>query len=139
MLPTTLLPAGVLSDMRSLSNQFMTTPVVIYDETTTYSTYGEKIVTSGVVWSGMAYVGRLSAFDRDLLLQSDFYIRRSDGAELRYLATLLVPFEVEIEDNHSVVMSGGTWHVIWTNEDTSNAVQLYTKALIRKISYESIV
>jgi hypothetical protein len=110
----------------------MTTPVILYEPSISYTIYGEPLVSSGVVWSGAAYIGKLSAFDRDLILKSDFYIRRFDGEELKYFATLLTPFYVDLKDTYTVKTADETWEIQWTNESTSDAVQAYSKAIMKK-------
>jgi len=133
-IPLNLLPSGTLAAMRNTADQFMTTPVVLYSRTLSYSIYGEPLVVSGVVWSGGAYIGKLSAYDKDLILKSDFYIRRFDGEELRYFATLLVPFSVALDDSYQIVNGAEVWNVLWTNESTSDAVQVYSKAILKKVT-----
>lgn len=135
-LPITLLPSGVLQSMRQTAEQFMTTPVVVYNPSISYSIYGEPLVSSGVVWSGNGYIGKLSAYDRDLILKSDFYIRRFDGEELKYFATLLLPFSASLEDFYTVSTGSDVWEIQWTNESTSDAVQVYTKAIMKKVTVE---
>lgn len=134
-LPTTLLPSGALVAMRDVAQSFMTTPITIYDVTETYSIYGEATRTSGVVWSGLGYVGKLSARDVDLVTSSDFYRTREEGVEIKYMATILLPFEVSIDPRYKIATSGTVWDVIWDNNNTSDGVQIYTKALVRDTRY----
>lgn len=134
-LPTTLMPSGALTAMRDVAQQFMTTPITIYDVTETYSIYGEAVRVSGVVWSGLGYVGKLSARDVDLVTSSDFYRTRDEGVEIKYMATILMPFEVVIEDDYKISANNVIWEIIWNNNATSDPFQLYTKALVRDTRY----
>lgn len=130
------MPEGSLDSMRSTSNLFMNTPVVLYNIVTTYSMYGEPLETSGVLWSGLGYIGNVSARDFDLIRSTDFYRSRDDGREVKYLATILLPFEVSIDTYDKLNMSNKIWEVVWHNRATTSGVRLYTKAIVRDKYYE---
>ncbi len=134
-LPTTLMPSGALTAMRDVAQLFMTTPITIYDVTETYSIYGEAVRASGVVWSGLGYLGKLSARDVDLVTSSDFYRTRDEGVEIKYMGTVLIPFEVPLEPDYKIQANNIVWDIIWNNNSTSDPVQLYTKALVRDTRY----
>lgn len=135
-LPITLLPSGALQAMRTTADSFMTTPATLYNITTSYSIYGEPVETSGVLWSGLAYIGNITARDLDLIRRSDFYISRNDGREVRYLATVLVPFSTALETYDVFRINDIDWEIIWHNKSTSDAVQVYTKTIARDKRYE---
>lgn len=135
-LPITLLPAGALDAMRSTSNLFMNTPAVLYNIIKNYSIYGELVQTSGVLWSGSVYIGDISARDVELLRSTDFYVSRNDGREIKYLATILLPFNVDLQTYNSVKVSNKDWEIIWHNKLTSSGVILYTKTIVRDKYYE---
>ena len=134
-LPITLMPSGVIVSMRVTASSFMTTPAVLYEVTTSYSIYGEPVLASGVLWSGLIYIGKVSARDLDLLRRSDFYVSRNDGREIKYLSTILLPFKVEIEDYNVLKVDNVDWEVIWDSNETSDAVQVYTKVIARNKRY----
>ena len=136
-LPNTLLPSGTLNGMRYTASQFMTTPIILYEISKSYTVYGEPIEASGVIWSGLCYIGDVSARDLDLLRKSDFYTSRNDGVELKYLATILIPFEVQVDSYDKMKVNGVDWEIIWNNNATSNAVQVYTKLIVRDKRYEN--
>lgn len=135
-LPITLMPAGALDSMRTVADSMMTTPAALYAITTSYSMYGEPTEASGVLWSGLAYIGKISARDLDLFRRSDFYISRNDGRESEYLATILVPFNVGLDTYQRFRVNNIDWEVIWHNGSTSDAVQVYSKAIVRDRNYE---
>ena len=135
-LPITLMPSGTLSSMRVTASSFMTTPAVLYNIVTSYSMYGEPYEASGVLWSGLAYIGDVSARDLDLIRRSDFYVSRDDGREVKYLATVLVPFSVDVNTYDRFRINNTDWEIIWHNNSTSDAVQLYTKTIVRDKYYD---
>lgn len=135
-LPITLLPAGALDSMRDTADLFMNTPAVLYNITKTYSMYGEPVETSGVLWSGLVYIGDVSARDVDLLRSTDFYISRNDGREVKYLATILLPYQVDVDTYDKLKVSNKDWEIIWHNRSTSSGVRLYTKTIVRDKYYE---
>ena len=134
-LPTTLMPSGAFSAMRGVAQLFMTTPMTIYDVTETYSMYGEPIRFSGAVWSGLGYIGKLSARDIDLVTSTDFYRSRDDGSEVTYMSTILLPENTLVEDNYRIVVNNTEWQIIWNNIQTSSAVRFYTKIVARDTRY----
>ncbi len=130
------MPAGALDLMRSTSNMFMNTPAVLYNVELSYSMYGEPLEASGVLWSGLGYIGEVTAKDVDLIRSTDFYRSRNDGREVKYLATVLLPFEVELNTYDKLNMSNKIWEIVWHNRTTSSGVRLYTKLIVRDEYYE---
>jgi hypothetical protein len=126
MLPTTLLPD--ISLVRAQANQFMTSIVTLFTPEITYDTYGQQTITSGNVVQVSGYVGALSGKDREFITSLS-----RNGTETTHIATLLVPFNTVIDENYNVLVDNHRYNVLWTNNETSNAVQVYTKAIISRI------
>lgn len=135
-LPITLLPSGALNVMRSTADSFMVTPAVLYNIVNTYSIYGEPVQSSGVLWSGLAYIGDVSAKDVDLFRSTDFYISRTDGREVKYLATVLMPYNVQVDTYNKVKILDKEWEVVWHNRAVTQGVRVYTKVIVRDKYYE---
>jgi hypothetical protein len=126
MLPTTLLPDIGL--VRAQANQFMTSIVTLFTPQISYDTYGQQTITSGNVVQVSGYVGALSGKDREFISS----ISRN-GTETTHIATLLVPFNTVIDESYNVLVDNHRYNVLWSNNETSNAVQVYTKAIISRI------
>jgi len=138
MLPTSLLPANALSFMRDIANQFMQEPITLYSGAIAYDMYGQQTVTSGVTWSGLGYVGKLSGKDREMLNQLNQYWGGRDGMEYKYLSTILLPFETPIEENYIARIQDKDYQIVWHTNDTMNGVQVYTKCYARLKFYGDI-
>ena len=126
MLPTALLPD--ISLVRAQANQFMTSIVTLFTPQISYDTYGQQTITSGNVVQVSGYVGALSGRDREFINS----ISRN-GTETTHIATLLVPFTTIIDESYNVLVDNHRYNVLWSNNETSNAVQVYTKAIISRI------
>jgi len=106
----------------------MTSIVTLFTPQIAYDTYGQQTITSGNVIQVSGYVGALSGKDREFINSISL-----KGTETTHIATLLVPFSTVIDESYNVVVDNHRYNVLWTNNETSNAVQVYTKAIISRI------
>jgi predicted TIM-barrel enzyme len=131
MLPHNLLPDIGL--VRAQAQQFMTSIVTLFEPTITYDDYGQQIITSGTGVQVSGYVGALSGKDKELLRSISGNYTYRNGKEISHTALLLLPFGTIIEENYIVLVNNQQYDVIFTNNDTSDAVQVYTKAIITRV------
>lgn len=130
MLP--FLSSGILNQMRSTANDFMQDTVQVLSTSITYNDYGDQTVDTTVSFSGLGYVGSLTGSDRDLFTSLQQYRGERVGNVTSYGALVLLPFGTEISDTDLILANGYEWGVVWHNNDTMDAVQLYTKAIIMR-------
>ena len=133
-LPATVLPTGTLELMRAQAQAFMRQSLVLYNPTLAYDTYGTQVVTSGIGVTVSGYVGAVRGTDKDLLIETMQSIVQRDGVEIRSVAIVLLPFETVITNQYVIHHRQKAWNVIWNSNDTMDAVQIYTKALIAHIT-----
>jgi len=114
----------------------MTEPVSISNTTIAYDQYGQQTVSGTVTWSGLAYVGKVSARDREMLNQLAQYWGGRDGVEFKYVATILLPFETPVKETDILTVNNKQWAIVWQGNDTQDTVQLYTKLIVRLKFYE---
>jgi hypothetical protein len=128
-----LLPnTTVLALMRSQSNALMSTPVEVYNVTITYNTYGQQVVSSGLVFAVSGYVGAVRGKDEEYLVSKGY-----TGIGTEQHVTVLVPFGNTITINQIVRTNNKDFRVVWTNDYTQDSIQLYTKALCALFNVES--
>lgn len=116
--------------MRNTAAQFMTESVTLYNPTFTYDAYGQQIVASGVGSTSIAYIGAVSASDKELI--GAMY---RTGMKTSYIATLLLPFDTNVYDTTIIHHNLTDWRILWHTNDTGNAVQTYTKCIIARNVY----
>ncbi len=133
MLPVWLMPTGALAVMRTQAESFMQDTIALYTPVLSYDRYGTQIVTSGTPVTSACYFGDVSGTDKELISETLQSIVQRDGAEIRSVATALLPFETPITNDMVARKNDKDWHVIWNSNDTSNAVQLYTKIIVANI------
>jgi hypothetical protein len=133
MLPTWLMPTGALATMRAQAQSFMQDTIALYTPTLTYDRYGTQIVASGTPNTIACYFGDVSGSDKELVSETLQSIVQRDGAEIRSVATALLPFETVVTNDMIARKNDKDWHVIWNSNDTSDFVQLYTKLIVAHI------
>jgi hypothetical protein len=133
MLPTWLLPTGALATMRAQSESFMQDSIALYTPIITYDRYGTQIIASGMPVTSACYFGDVSGSDKELIIETLQSVVQRDGAEIRNVATVLLPFETDVTNDMIARKNDKDWHVIWNSNDTSDFVQLYTKLIVAHI------
>jgi hypothetical protein len=122
-----LSPAQI-AQLRTDAEKAMHDNVSFYTVDTINDLYGNEIVTSGFVGTYPAYIGGIQGREDEVIERL-----RAEGILKIYTAKLLVPYSAEINTTMLCVVSGGaTWDVVWTNEDTTNNYQVYSKAIITR-------
>lgn len=129
-LPTDILPSGTLTNMRATANKFMTTSGTVYQITITHTQDGRQVPSSGVVFSANMYIGKMSGDDLEFLEQLGFSRIGLTGTENVSKATILAPFDNEINNTHVINIQDKDWYVVWCNAQTQDSVQIYQKALV---------
>lgn len=129
MLPSYLLASGTLAHMRTTARDFMQSPINIYNVTLGYSQYGEQTTSSGLVYSTSGYIGAITGSDRELL---SAFIRT--GVDTNHYATILLPFDTDVRDTYIMRFNNADWRVVWHTNDTMDAVQIYTKCIVGRLT-----
>ena len=124
MLPSNLLPNGMLESIRTTANQFMTEIVNVVSIVVSASETGQQIVTSGLLFTSSGYIGRISGRDQELLERLGY-----DGTATETFITILLPHGNEIAIDNRIHAQNKEWRVIWSNADTQDSVQVYEKAI----------
>lgn len=120
----TLPNSSTLALMRSQANALMSTAVQIYDVTATYNPYGQQIVSSGLAYSGSGYVGAIKGSDEELLNRMGY-----TGMATQVFVTVLIPFGTDIAIDQIVRANDTEYRVVWSNANTQDSVQIYSKAI----------
>lgn len=125
MLPSRYLPSGALAEMQAIARGFMTTPIYIYDLVITYNTYGEQIITSGLIATVSGYLGKLSGRDLELLQMNTYHGVRTDTA-----AIVLFPNGTHIDNEYILRANDKDWRVVVSYNDLQDSVTVYEKVII---------
>jgi hypothetical protein len=120
----TLPNSSTLALMRSQANALMSTAVSIYDVIATYDAYGQQIVSSGLAYNGSGYVGAIKGSDEELLNRMGY-----TGMATQVFVTVLIPFGTDIAIDQIVRANNTDYRVVWSNANTQDSVQIYSKAI----------
>jgi hypothetical protein len=81
-------------------------------------------------------VGALSGKDIEVLNNSMGMNTVRAGVKTSYFTTILIPFEeIPIQDNYVIRANNKNWSISYHNNDTMNGVQLYTKIIAQRMTY----
>lgn len=110
----------------------MTTYVELYEESLSYDIYGAQTVSGTLLWSGLGYVGKLSGSDEEIYTTMSQYRTSRVGIENIIPALVLLPFGTDVNESRTVKTQDTNWRIVWTNQDTQDSVQIYTKLIVER-------
>lgn len=126
-----MLTPSQLATLRTQAEAFFQEPIQIYNPTIAYTTYGQQIVTSGFVASGLGYIGKLSGKDLELVKGSNNNgkVNENVGMQHEDFATVLFPLGTELQNVYIIRAQNKDWRVVWSNAYTNDPYKLYEKAI----------